>query len=1026
MSQPKLEWNAIRRQLSERGGKAFWRSLEEVAQGDEFYALLQHEFPRQLMTGTFSTNRRTFLKLMGAALVMAGVTGCSFNDPDDPIVPYVTQPEDIVQGQPLFFASAMPFRGYGLGVLVENQMGRPTKIESNPQHPASLGGTNPLMQGSVFNLYDPDRPQTVTQNGDIATWDAFLAAIEAKRSEWRANGGTGLRILTEAITSPTLAAQLRELREQFPQMRWHQYDAVGLENVRAGTALAFGRALNPIYNFSKATRVLSLDANFLYSLPGSLTYARQLMEQRRTTLTAEGEAHAAAGTATAMNRLYVVESTPTITGAKADHRLPLRASQVEDFARAVAAALGVAVAPGATTWSEAQTRWLTALVNDLTQHRGASLVIAGEEQPPLVHALAHAMNAQLGNIGQTVTFTEPIESEPVDSLQSLRELTEAMATGQVDTLLMIDANPVYTAPVELDFGTQLGKVNFAVHNSLHYDETAERCQWHLPQTHYLEAWSDVRAFDGTATIIQPLIAPLFNSRTAHEVVAALLGQQPLRSAYEIVRTYWDNYYATLSNPAQATSDLFWRIALHEGLVAGTAAPAVEVTLAVDLAATLHQLPTAPNEGIELIFRPDPMIWDGRFANNAWLQELPKHLLTLTWDNAALISPALAERLGLASEQMVELRLAGRTLSAAVLVTPGHPDQAVTLYLGYGRQIGAVSEGLGFNTYALRTADAFYFGTGLEVIPTNDTYPLAVVQDHYAMEGRAHVQVATLDEFRANPAFAQAVTPTPHHPSHETGVGEDAEITEPSLYPEYPYDGYAWGMVIDLNACIGCNACTIACAVENNIPTVGKENVLNHREMHWLKVDRYYVGDDLDNPDLYFQPRLCMHCEKAPCEPVCPVGATVHDNEGLNQMVYNRCVGTRYCSHNCPYKVRRFNFLDYNSSEIPLLDMWRNPEVTVRARGVMEQCTYCVQRIQHGRIEAERENRPIRDGEILTACQTACPTRAIVFGNINETESVVAQMKLQPLNYGLLAELGTQPRTTYWATVVNPNPELAQT
>jgi molybdopterin-containing oxidoreductase family iron-sulfur binding subunit len=518
MSQPKLNWDAIRQQLRARGGKAFWRSLEEVAQGEEFYTFLQHEFPRELMSGTFRTNRRTFLKLMGAALVMAGVTGCNFNEPADPIVPYVTQPEDIVQGVPLFFASAMPFRGYGLGVLVENQMGRPTKIEGNPQHPASLGGTNAFMQGSVFNLYDPDRPQTVTQNGDISTWDLFLTALEARRGDLSANGGAGLRVLSKSFTSPTLAAQLRALREQFPQMRWHQYDAVGLDNVRAGATLAFGLALNPVYNFSKAARVLSLDANFLYTLPGSLTYARQFMAQRRTALTAEGVAPMA------MSRLYMVESTPTITGAKADHRLPLRASQIEEFARAVATALGIEVAPGATTWSAAQTAWLTTLVNDLTQHRGASLVIAGEEQPPVVHALAHAMNAQLGNIGQTVTFTEPIEVEPVDSLQSIRELTEAMAAGQVDTLLIIDANPVYTAPVELDFGTHLANVAFAVHTSLHYDETAQRCQWHIPQPHYLEAWSDVRAFDGTTTIIQPLIAPLFNSRTPHQMVAVLLGQ----------------------------------------------------------------------------------------------------------------------------------------------------------------------------------------------------------------------------------------------------------------------------------------------------------------------------------------------------------------------------------------------------------------------------------------------------------------------------------------------------------------------
>ncbi len=1037
MSDQKLDWGVIRQKLSQQqGGKTFWRSLEELANGEEFLDLLQHEFPRQMMTGTFSTNRRTFLKLMGAALVMAGLTGCRFDEPDDPIVPYVTQPEEIVQGKPLFFASAMPFRGYGLGVLVENRMGRPTKVEGNIDHPASLGGTNPLMQGSIFDLYDPDRPQAVSQNGDIATWEGFLATLARKRTALSATGGAGLRVLTETVTSPTLGAQLAALREQFPQMRWHQYEPVGLDNVRTGTMLAFGRPVNVVYNFAEATRILALDANFLYSLPGSLSYARQFIENRRAWRSPAINAPAGESSPQVINRLYVVESTPTITGAKADHRLPLRASQIADFARAVAGALGLEVAPGATTWSEAQESWLAALVRDLAQHPGTSLVIAGEAQPPIVHALAYAINVQLGNVGHTLRLTEPVEVAPVNQLDSLRELVEAMAADQVDTLIILDSNPVYTAPADFDFASQLAKVNFTVHNSLHFDETSARCQWHIPQTHYLEAWSDVRAYEGTATILQPLLAPLFNSRTPHEVLAALLGEQPLRTAYEIVRETWEEYYNGLREPAQPTSDLFWRTALHDGMVAGTAAATVEIAFGDTLAEALRQPPatssagTATTEGLEINFRPDPSIWDGRFANNAWLQELPKHLLTLTWDNAALISPATAERLNLVSEAVVELRFQGRNLSPALLVVPGHPDDAVTLYLGYGREtMGAISEGLGFNAYKLRTSAAFHFGMGVEISASGETYPLATVQNHQVMEGREHVRAATLAHFREHPDFARshsAPHPTASDEGREPsdGVVPHREITQPSLYPAHAYDGYAWGMAIDLSACIGCNACTIACMVENNIPTVGKEGVLNSREMHWLKVDRYYAGDTLENPEVYFQPRPCMHCENAPCEPVCPVGATLHDDEGLNQMVYNRCVGTRYCSNNCPYKVRRFNFFDYNEAqdEIPLMQMWRNPEVTVRSRGVMEKCTYCVQRIQHGRIEAERANRPIGDGEILTACQAACPTRAIVFGDINNPQSLVAQLKLQPLNYGLLEEIGTQPRTTYLAEVRNPNEE----
>lgn len=1041
MKQQKLDWTAIRRQLSQQqGGKAFWRSLEELAQGDDFVDLLHHEFPRHMMTGTFSANRRTFLKLMGAALVMAGLTGCNFENPADPIVPYVTQPEEIVQGKPLFFASAMPFQGYGLGMLVENRMGRPTKVEGNPDHPASLGATNPFMQGSIFNLYDPDRPQTVTQNGEISTWETFLAALALKRAELSATGGAGLHVLTETITSPTLGAQLATLQEKFPQMRWHQYEPVGLDQVRAGTALAFGRYVNPVYNFTEAERILSLDANFLYTLPGSIPYARQFIDRRRAWATLDLSAADTAerlaaneNAATLMNRLYVVESSPTITGAKADHRLPLRPSQIEDFARAVAAGLGLDVALGSTVWTEAQERWLAALVRDLAQHPKASVVIAGEEQPAIVHALAHAINAALDNVGRTIFYTEPVEVAPTNQIESLRELVAAMAAGTVDTLLILESNPVYTGPADFDFAAHLAQVNFTIHNSLYYNETSRLCQWHIPQSHYLEAWSDVRAFQGTATIIQPLIAPLFNSRTDHEVLAAFQGLQPLASSYEIVRQFWDGYYNGLGEPPAAASDLFWRQALHDGVVAGTAAPLVEVTLADDLAAVLRQPPDRPTaqgdaaatSALEIIFRPDPSIWDGRFANNAWLQELPKHLTTLTWDNAALISPATAERLGLNVQELVEVHFAGRVLPAAVWVAPGHPNDTVTLYLGYGRfGVGAVSEAQGFNAYLLRTADAVNFGVGATLVPTGEYYPLATVQNHHTLEGRDYLRGGTLETFLTHPTFAQDTEEEPHSVTHDEGVGEADEITQPSLYPEYEYDGYAWGMAIDLTACIGCNACTIACMVENNIPVVGKEGVINSREMHWLKVDRYYAGEDLENPETYFQPRLCMHCEKAPCEPVCPVGATLHDNEGLNQMVYNRCVGTRYCSHNCPYKVRRFNFLDYNNDEIPLLAMWRNPEVTVRSRGVMEKCTYCIQRIQHARIEAKVENRPVLDGDILTACQQACPTRAIVFGDINDETTLVARMKLQPLNYGMLAELGTQPRTTYLATLVNPNPELA--
>lgn len=993
MNQERLDLSVLREKLQgQKNGRQFWRSLQELAETEEFQEALHQEFPRQIYASG-GTSRRNFLKLLGAAVAMASLSACS-ERPHEPIVPYVQAPEGIVPGKPLFFATAMPFNGYGLGALVENHMGRPTKIEGNPGHPASLGGTNPFMQGSIFTLYDPDRAEVVTEGGNISTWDRFVAAIQARMGMLAAQGGAGLHILTETVTSPTLGNQIGQLLANYPEARWHQYEPIGLDNVRAGTAQALGRYANVVYDFSAAQRILSLDANFLSTLPGSLHYARQFSDRRRLWTEAE------------MSRLYVVESQPTITGAKADHRLPLQSRQVESIAWAVAAALGIAVAQPLAL-SPSLAAWVSAVVDDLQAHAGASLVIAGEEQPAAVHVLAHAINDALGNVGNTLFYTEPVEVAPVNQIESLAELVDAMAAGTVNTLLILEGNPVLTAPVDFDFATLLAEVDLTIHHSLYFDETSTLCKWHIPATHYLESWSDIRAFDGTATIIQPLIAPLFQGKTGHELMATLAGE-PTASSYEIVRAYWRSYYEGLAEPPAGDFEQFWRRALHDGFVAGSAAPPLALSLAADWADGL-ELGAAATQGLEIVFRPDPSIWDGRFASNAWLQELPKPLSTLTWDNAALISPATAQRLGVNTEDMVSLQLDSRTIQAAVWVTPGHADDSVTLTLGYGRRWESeIGSGNGFNAYALRHSNDRHFGTGLALAPTGERYRLAAVQNHFLMEGRDLVRSASLDHYREAPDFA-------HDEHHWEGE-------PPSLYPAHEYEGYAWGMVVDMTACIGCQACVMGCMTENNIPVVGKEGVLNGREMHWIKIDHYFAGD-LENPNVFFQPRLCMHCETAPCELVCPVEATVHDSEGLNQMIYNRCVGTRYCSNNCPYKVRRYNFFDYVDDDIELLKLWRNPDVTVRGRGVMEKCTYCVQRINHARIEAEKDQRSIRPGEILTACQEACPTGAIVFGNINNESDLVTQLRAHPLSYGLLTELGTKPRTTYLAAVRNPNPAL---
>jgi MoCo/4Fe-4S cofactor protein with predicted Tat translocation signal len=983
---------AIRQRLASATGRHFWRSLEELAGTDEFRAYLQAEFPREASVFE-ALGRREFLRLMGASLALAGLSACT-RQPDEKVVPYVRAPEPFVAGEPLFFATAMPLAGVASGVLVESHMGRPTKVEGNPDHPASLGATDVYAQASVLDLYDPDRSQVIRNVGEIRPWSAFLDAARLALEAQHESRGTGLRILTETVTSPTLAQQLHDLLANFPQAKWHQYEPLARDQARAGAVLAFDEPVHTQYHLDKADVIVALDADFLACGPGQVRYVRDFSRRRRV--------HDPHDT---MNRLYVVESTPSVTGAKADHRLPLRSSDVERFARALAARLGVLPTAQHPADTPAIAQWIDALGKDLEQHRGTSVVIAGDAQPAVVHALAHAMNQALGNVGQTVTHTEPIDAQPVDHGQSLRELVTDMNAGAVVMLVILGGNPVFTAPADLGFADALQKVGLRIHVSPYDDETSVLCHWHIPEAHYLESWTDARAYDGTVTIIQPLIAPLYGGKTPHEVLAAFT-DRPDRSSHDVVREHWNNTF----QGAAADFAHFWRDALHRGVVPGTALPPKAVQLVSGFESRVSRSnPPPKTRNLELVFRPDPTVFDGRFANNGWLQELPKAITKLTWDNAALVSPATAERLGLANEDVVELTYAGRSLRAPVWISPGHARDSVTVHLGSGRtRAGRVGTGAGFNAYALRSAATPWFGTGLELRKTGARYPLASTQHHHSMEGRELVQAGTLEEFRAHPEFAR-------NPEHET----PRDLT---LYADHPYPGYAWGMAIDLSACIGCNACVVACQAENNIAVVGKDQVGRGREMHWLRIDRYYEGD-LDNPATHHQPVPCMHCENAPCELVCPVNATVHSSEGLNEMVYNRCVGTKYCSNNCPYKVRRFNFYLYSNWTVETLKMVNNPDVSVRSRGVMEKCTYCVQRLDGARIQAKKEGRTIRDGEIVTACQQACPAEAIVFGDINDPKSRVAQLKAEPRNYALLGEVNTRPRTTYLAALRNPNTDI---
>ena len=997
-------------------------------------------------------SRRRFLKLMAASAALAGA-GCS-GPPAEPIVPYVTMPEQGVPGLPMFYASAFVRRGIAHGVLVESNMGRPTKVEGNPDHLVSGGATDVFAQAAILQMWDPDRSQAVFRGEEMATWGAFEAALQARRPRFEAAGGAGLAILTGTVTSPTLAHQMEALRARLPAVRWHAWDPLHDDGATQAAQLAFGRPLDPLYRLDRARVVLALDADLFGAMPGSLAHARAFTTPRR--LGAQADA----------NRLYVLESTPTLTGAYADARLARTPHDVEAALWRIAARLGVGPDAGRAA-DAALDKWEAAVAKALDGARGAALVAAGPTVSPAGRALAYALTQRLNPGGGPLAFIEPVERSPLDHGASIGALADAMRAGQVDTLLVLDANPAYDAPADLDFAALLKRVPLSAHLGLYRDETARAAGWHVPMAHGFEAWSDARAHDGTASIVQPLIAPLYGGRSVHEILAVVAGAGS-RDGHALVRATWLGPEANpRRNPPDPGSDMeagrnrnrdamqsdamqgdaagsaavavdgsaagghtgatagtdadrLWRASLRRGIVDGSAAPA----LATGAARLPARPPAAAVPALVALFAPDPAVDGGAFANNAWLQELPRPLTSLTWDNAALIGPATAARAGLSSGAVARLRVDGRAIEAPVLVVDGQAEGVVTLPLGYGRRAaGAVGEGVGFDAYRLRTRAALAAPPAVTLERTGRTHDLVFRQREVDMQGREPVHVGAVgalkDAARAGATPAQMRVRELVRGDDGRPAPREREAPErESMYPERDYDGYKWGMAIDLNACIGCAACTIACQAENNIPVVGKEEVARGRSMHWIRVDRYVAG-----PRTLFQPVPCMHCEHAPCEEVCPVGATMHDSEGLNVQVYNRCIGTRFCSNNCPYKVRRFNFLQYSNQTTESLKALQNPEVTVRRRGVMEKCSYCLQRITRARVEAEKAGRRIGDGEMVTACQAVCPTRAIRFGDLNDPASDVVAAKASPLDYDLLEELNTRPRTSYLTRVLNPDPEL---
>jgi molybdopterin-containing oxidoreductase family iron-sulfur binding subunit len=996
----------VRQELKAVKGKRYWRSVDELADTAEFQAAVEREFPGSAQEWVDPVSRRGFMKLMGASMALAGLAGCT-KQPDEPIYPYVKQPEDLILGKPMYFATAHPFVTGAVPLLVKSDQFRPIKIDGNPEHPYNQGSSDPFTQGTLLDLYDPDRSKHVTFRGEDREWAEFAQEFRLKVAA--SKDGTGIYFLSSTITSPTLARQWKAVQAAYPKATLVQYDPA-----IAGTSAANG--LNVQYSLAEADVIVSLDADFLSGagFPGFHKLVREYADRRKSP--------------EKLNRLYAIESTPTTTGLKAEHRLGLRASEIPAFAAELAKAVGVAgVEAPAYAWTGEQKKFLAALAKELKAHAGKSVVIPGLCQDASVTALAAAINSKLINYGVTAfAHSTPLNPTPSDQIAGLKSLVADLNTGKADWLVILNANPIYDAPADLEFAAAFDKAKIVAHLGSHVDETGQISHWHIPAAHFLESWSDARAYDGTVSIVQPMIDPLYGGKTAHHLFQALLNEPGL-SPYEAVRETWKPVI-------KGDFETGWRKALHDGWIADTRSAVA--TEPWDPRTPAGVPAPSPKDTTEIVFRPDPNVYDGRWSNVGWLQELPKPVTNLSWDNAALVSGATLTKWGLEEDDIIEITVAGRKVNAPVIVAPGHPDNSVTVHLGYGREFaGRVGSGAGFNAYLIRTADAPFCATGT-IKKLEGKWGGAVTKSHFqdhrpkefggqgngnnsleadeAIGERGIIRYATLDEYKQNPGFANE------------GPGREKTDKSVTLFPNWDYSqGNAWGMSIDMNSCTGCNACIVGCYAENNIAVVGKQQVRIGRNMQWLRIDTYFEGD-LAAPRAHFQPMACQHCENAPCEQVCPVGATVHTPEGLNAMVYNRCVGTRYCSNNCPYKVRRYNFLLYSDFETESLKLSRNPDVSVRSRGVMEKCSYCVQRIQAAKIESDKDNRPIRDGEIQTACQQACPASAISFGNLNDKASKVAKLQNDERSYQVLADLNTRPRTKYVAAVLNPNRELEET
>jgi molybdopterin-containing oxidoreductase family iron-sulfur binding subunit len=938
-------------------------------------------------------SRRGFLKLLGASMALAGLDGCT-RMPGEHILPWVHQPPELTPGVPLHYATSMSLDGYATGLIVEAHEGRPTKIEGNPAHPASLGATGVLEQASLLQLYDPDRARHVRHGGTRTTWEQFVAELapDALRKRIGARGA-GLALLLQPTSSTVIGELVTRLRALYPDAGVYYETPCGTPALEQALVVPGGTAPVARYDISQADVILAVGSDFLASGPFNLHYARQFADARRQPLSK-------------MNRLYAIESSVSVTGAAADHRMRCRPSRIESMIAWLHDSIAGEVASGlhavdmmTSDLDERERAWLRAAADDLRAHPRRGLVIAGDAETPRTHALVAAINDALGNTGWTTWFTRT----PLTGYGAGADVTTLAASahgGEVDTLVVLGGNPAYTACPAGTFADVASRVRNVAYLGLYENETAAAAHWFVPAAHYLETWNDACALDGIRSPVQPVVRPIFGGRSEIEVLAAMAGAPG--DPYSLLRERWKRL-------GIASDDASWRAIIINGVVPGPILPPLLAHPRTELLAARPAL-KPPEGSVDVVFRCDTRVHDGDFANNGWLQELPDPITKLTWDNAAQVSPATARRLGVADGDVIELASGGARLRVPCLTVPGHADDAVTLALGYGRRGSEKTAAeVGVNVNPLRPANGSPLITGVTVArpATGGAHIFAITQGHWTMEGRDPARTATLAAYQANPDSVGTKRRQPLT-IYDVGPKLDAPLQ--------------WAMTIDLGVCTGCSACVVACQSENNIPIVGKGDVAKSREMHWLRIDRYREGP-VDDPSFVTQPMLCQHCEHAPCEYVCPVGATDHSPEGLNEMVYNRCVGTRFCSNNCPYKVRRFNWFDYNAELAETERLARNPDVTVRERGVMEKCTFCVQRIREAEIAAGLAAERLEGSSVRTACQQACPTRAITFGSLTDGDSEMLRTRAEPRAYDVLGELGTLPRVKYLARIRNPNPAL---